>query len=89
MTYGKERDPKGGMFFLERCHVTCGTKIALGTVKGPLNDERPLQGGGSGMLKERRGEKKPNRGASTYLEVYFTSEDNFWGKNTLFKACFT
>jgi hypothetical protein len=41
------------------------------------------------MLKARRGEKYPNGGASTYLEVYFTFEEDFWGKDTLFKACFT
>jgi hypothetical protein len=38
------------------------------------------------MLKARRVRNNPNGGASTYLEVYFTFEEVFWGKDTLFEC---
>ena len=33
--------------------------------------------------------KFPNGGASTYLKLYFTFEEDYRGKETLFMACFS
>ena len=37
----------------------------------------------------RESKKFPNGGASTYLKLYFKFEEDYWGKDALFMACFS
>jgi hypothetical protein len=48
-----------------------------------------LIGGSKHDMWQEKGQYWPDGGASTYLEVYFTFENVFWGKGTFFEVCFT